>query len=101
MLKKKHQAQEKNSRKNTAKKSRELPQKIRDPIPYPILLSTRRKTHLPGPPFFSDPVHTQSGPVTGSFVLVFRNGARNAPGLGSADPLFDRKLLVDVDSHQT
>ncbi|MEN6395223.1 MAG: hypothetical protein ABFC78_01920 [Methanoregula sp.] len=44
-------------------------------------------------PIFQDLAHSQSGPCTGSDVLLFLNGALHGPGLGSTDPLFDRKLL--------
>ena len=48
----------------------------------------------------------EKGHSTGSDVRLFRNGALFVPGLGSADPQFDRKLLevfhmLSVIRHET
>ncbi len=50
--------------------------------------------HIKTPPF-PYPPHPQSGPVQGSVVLFFRNGARRGPGSVSSNPLVDTNLLED------
>jgi hypothetical protein len=67
-------------------------------LPGTIRPPKRRKTARYAPlqnPNFRDPGHPQSGSCTDFDFLFSRNGVLYEPGLGSADALFDAKLLED------